>query len=72
METIYIDSAGYTKRKTFGLVPDQGYEMQIMWEHCTEGFDNPNQIPASKLQRSILTAIFKAHNLEAYFTGDVK
>jgi len=67
--TIYINSDGYAKRKTFALTPQQDYAMQVMWEHCTNGFDNREQIADSKSNRYLLTAIFKAHNLEVYFTG---
>jgi hypothetical protein len=72
MEKIYIDSNGYPKRKVFSITPQQGVHMEIMWEHCTAGFHNPNSICDTKTQRSVLTAIFKAHNTEAYFTGTPK
>lgn len=72
METIYIDSSGYARRKTFNLVKDQGDAMEHMYEHCTEGFHNPTCISDTKMNRATLTFIFKCHNLEVYFTGEPK
>lgn len=69
METIYIDSTGYAKRKTFCLVKDQGASMEMMFEHCTAHFHNPEFIRDTKSNRALLRTIFSAHNLEVWFTG---
>lgn len=69
--TIYINSDGYAKRKTFNLGPNQEPYIQMMWEHCTAGFDNANQIADTKRNRAILKSMFRAHNLEPYFTEEL-